>query len=123
MLETLQQIGAEHALEIAEHGYVIVNHEPIDEIQRKILLSHFLTLEEIANETEGATPTERALSFTYVLLRKRLISYEDAAYIASQHLGKELTANAWRMKISRWAEKKGYPQVEQRRLRGKKTTE
>ena len=61
------------------------------------------------------TPEERALVVTYSLLRSKAVSHEHAANIASTMLGKTYSAEAWRKKLERWAQKHELPKIEKRR--------
>ncbi len=74
---------------------------------------------------EGGEPAneEDVLRFTYVLLRYKRITREQAAAIATDLLGKQelINKDAWRFKVDRWADRQNpkLPPVEIRK-RGKK---
>ncbi len=84
-----------------------------------------LTLEKLDEELEEPDKPEEAsedqvLGFTYLLLRKKLITYDYAADIASAMLIQTFTPEAWRKRIARYAKAKNLKPVEVPRGRPKK---
>ena len=65
------------------------------------------------------TPRDRALEFTYQLLRRKFLTREEAARFASTVLGKHYSTDAWRLAVDRWAAQLGRPPVEIRRRQKK----
>ncbi len=65
--------------------------------------------------------TERVLSFTYKEIQKQQMSYTRAAEMASSLLETPFTADAWRKRVTRWANTKGHapPAAKQGRPRTK----
>jgi hypothetical protein len=71
----------------------------------------------ISMKPAGAAPTyriddheltERVLSFTYKEIQKQQMSYTRAAEMASSLLETPFTADAWRKRVTRWANTKGH---------------
>ncbi len=67
--------------------------------------------------TDGMTHPDQApsievvLGFTYRLLRGRIVSYGEAASIASTLLGREVNIDSWRIRVDRWRMKQKLPPV------------
>ncbi len=63
---------------------------------------------------------EIALEGTYLLLKSGEVDHFRAAQIARKLLGIPVTATAWRLRVSRWAKKKGREPVDLPRGRSRK---
>lgn len=59
-------------------------------------------------------PADRWLAVTYVLLSHKppLLTYPKAAKLVSEELGKSFTANAWRMRLGRFANRHTLPGID-----------
>ncbi len=68
-----------------------------------------------AGVDEEETNEDRVLAFTYSLLRTKLMTHAQAAAWASRQLGQDITANAWRKRVDRWAKSNNLVAVEQRK--------
>ncbi len=62
----------------------------------------------------GKNTVDRLVSFTYGLLRRKLLTWREAAEFASVILEENTTPDAWRKRVTRWAEDMDLPKVEQR---------
>jgi hypothetical protein len=77
-------------------------------ILRQIIMA-FPTLDE------DASPEECVLAFTYTLLKQKKITHTEAAAFASSVLNTSFEPDAWRMRLTRWIEKRGLEKIGQRR--------
>lgn len=83
-------------------------------------------LEDVLEDDEPADE-EQVLNFCYVLLKHKRITREEAARIATALLKRPHDKDAWRKKLDRWVERKGYTALGQtkrpprRDLSGRKT--
>ncbi len=58
------------------------------------------------------TKADVILSLTYALLKHKQMTHIQAAELASEELGRTFTETAWRLRVKRWAEKRGLDPVE-----------
>ncbi len=76
-------------------------------------------LEIIHKFTAAAKPRpdkkEDLQCFTYTLLQQKRLTYAEAAAFASTVLQKQVSSDAWRMHITRWAEKRQLPKIGKQR--------
>ncbi len=54
------------------------------------------------------------LEYTYIMLRNKQLTHEQAADDATVLLGKYISRDAWRMRVKKWAKLSGLPPVGQR---------
>ncbi len=73
-----------------------------------------------ATEAHFRDDEEAVLDITYRALRDGIYNRGDAAIFASQMLGRNLSSEAWRKRVDRWADNKKLDPVEQPRGRPKK---
>jgi len=111
--QLIKSVGLEGALKAAMYLTQVANELGLSGEQTQRLQNML----EAVNTYQGPDKEEDVLELTHTLLRRREVTHEEAADVASSLLGKRYSANAWRMKLSRWADKNGLTQVEQRKRR------
>ena len=55
------------------------------------------------------------LEYTYIMLRNKQLTHEQAADDASVLLGEHINKDAWRKRVTTWAGAHGLPKIEQRK--------
>ena len=124
-MEVIQQAGMEHALKFAAF-VTAVNQatwnprapETPEEhaAQAAFVRASRQNLAVVIQSVFDGTPhydaiEDRVLAFTHQLLVHKLISWDAAARFAAAKLGQPITSTAWRLRLTRWAERKGKARV------------
>ena len=125
-------VGQETTVHVARLGALLAGHHQVfkhrdaDHAQRSAAgtlfedLTSAETQQAIASNINDLYTTARemwrdeeeiVLDATYRLLRNGLLDHYSAARAAGALLGKHFSPTAWRLRVSRWATKKGLPPV------------
>jgi hypothetical protein len=131
----IHRIGLEDAWAFVNLGHMLSNIDQYedDDIPRDRIsgpevhtvitgiLEGIATLPGWKHYKKYGDPRNMALSFTYGLLRDQLLTYEEAATVASLILKKPIHPDSWRIRIARWAKQEGLEPVQFRRGRPRKS--
>ena len=90
------------------------------------LAGHTLTRDDRLQITRSLTQLEEfmqawpdlealVLEYTYIMLRNKHVTHEQAADDATVMLGVFISRDAWRMRVKKWAKLQNLPPVEQRK--------
>ena len=116
--ESIRMMGIDRAHEIAIACAHLVKDELADEDIAR--LQRYIEIIE-QSRARASNTTDDVLFLSYIRLRSKEITYEEAAHLASIMLKKQVSPDAWRMRVNRWAAKEGKPKIEIYERRASKT--
>ena len=106
--------GSEYvaAYNIIVAGVGLAGHklEPGDDLYIARALAHLETIMRQWPDLEALV-----LEYTYIMLRNKKLTHEQAADAATVLLGSYISRDAWRMRVKKFAKEHDLPQVEQRK--------
>ncbi len=106
--------GGVSTYEIMETGLLLAGHTPTKDDERR-LRSAVIALEMATYQWR--TLTDFLVEYSYIMLKNRKLNYATAADYASMMLGRKIKPDAWRMRVTKWADLAGLPKIEQRKRR------
>ncbi len=124
--EAVRHIGIDMAAELISIGMRLergiqhaISMEEFHAIER--MLQHFVGYED--GGLPSGSKADALLGFTHKLIEQEQITYSEAARFASDELEQSITADAWRMRMNRWAREQGLgrPYVRRGRPPGRKS--
>ena len=104
--------------EIMELGLTLVGHTATRDDEARIR-SAIISLYGAALQWE--TLTDFLLEYSYIVLKNRKATHRIVAINASMMLGREIKPDAWRKRVTTWAEDAGLPKIEQRKRQAQMT--
>jgi hypothetical protein len=113
----VEEIGITNALKFAWFGAQLARRITGDDMQPApmtvvlALIRRFLTEPTKARGTEKHPIEEQIRALHYRLVGERVITWEQAAALASEELGEAISTAAWRKRVLRWAEQRDLPPV------------
>jgi hypothetical protein len=135
MYHSILQIGVNAVSTLVQFGVMFagaeVSQDTAREINRILLaVAHMPTLSTRPESNTDNTEPEYTLdsietltSFTYALIQTQQLTYKEAADFASLYLENPVGADAWRLRLTRWATERGLPIPEVKRGRPTKKTD
>ncbi len=117
----VHHIGTDHAAEVVHFGATLMHHLKQRQAPTGSMASVLRMLED-EQPPPGIDPEVlvwHAVGFCYLFLRRRLITWEEAAGIATALLraSPPIEPEAWRKKTERWIKRTGRAKVGKRRPR------
>ena len=114
--ETITRHSLNDAVRVAIAGMRMAGHEPTSE--ETLRITALLSVLKSNGDLFYGDQEEAMLESTYRKLVNREETYEEAAARARAFLRVDYSRDTWRKKVTRFAERKGYPKVGQRQRYG-----
>jgi hypothetical protein len=113
----ISTVGIEAAQNIAWLGAMVFQHELSEQ--------EFYGLRAIIEQTKAVVEQwkddeDMLLNHSYVMLRNKLWTREEAAQFAASIQGRTISTGAWRQRVNRWATAHGYPAIRQPKRKSRK---
>jgi hypothetical protein len=122
MYDGIQRVGVISAGAFVRYGFYLAGRRKINQEQQDGILALLAGIADLAGTNAYADNTQESLlAFTYALLQGKELTYAEAAEFASFILEYLITADAWRLRVTRWATEHRLPIPEVKRGRPRKT--